>query len=89
MRKPEKSAKTKRLGSVEQDFTMGPNFAYRSFAPHGILLGSAFPKPCICSAFAEATASADQPFSQMKEETNDQNLQHTETYTHRKNPSGR
>ena len=33
MRKPEKSAKTKRLGSVEQDSTMGPNFAYRSICP--------------------------------------------------------
>ena len=58
---------------------MGPNFATCSFCPHGILLGSAFPKPCICSAYAEATASADQAFSQMKEEPNDQNLQHTET----------
>ena len=34
--------------SVEQDSTMGPNFAACSFCPHGILLGSAFPKPCLC-----------------------------------------
>ena len=43
----------------------------------------------ICSAFAEATASTDHPFSKMKEEPNDQNLQHTETKPHRKNPFGR
>ena len=43
---------------VEQDSTMGPKFAFRSFAPHGILLGSAFPKPCCCSAFAEADSFA-------------------------------
>ena len=31
---------------TEQDSAMGPNFAYYAFCPHGILLGSAFPKPC-------------------------------------------
>ena len=32
--------------SREQDSTEVPDFAFRSFCPIGILLGSAFPKPC-------------------------------------------
>ena len=33
---------------LEQDSTAVPKFAFRSFCPCGILLGSAFPKPCLC-----------------------------------------
>ena len=44
MRELEKSAKTKRLGSVEQDFTMGPNFAYRSICPSWNLVGERLPQ---------------------------------------------
>lgn len=43
MRELEKSVKTKRPGSVEQDSTMGPNFAYRSFCPSWNLVGECLP----------------------------------------------
>ena len=33
---------------TEQVSTTVPKFAYRSFCPAGNLLGSAFPKPCLC-----------------------------------------
>ena len=33
---------------LEQVSTTVPKFAYRSFCPAGNLLGSAFPKPCLC-----------------------------------------
>ena len=38
---------------LEQDSTTVPNFANRSICPAGILLGSAFPKPCFaaCAAY--------------------------------------
>ena len=51
------------MGSVEQDSTMGPNFAICSFCPHGILLGSAFPKPCSIPQSGSDTANADFQFS--------------------------
>ena len=35
------------LDCAEQDSTMGSNFAVSSFGPHGILLRSTFPKPCV------------------------------------------
>ena len=40
----------------EQDSTTVPNFANRSICPAGILLGSAFPKPCFaaCAAYPAA-----------------------------------
>jgi len=52
MREPEKSAKTKRLGSIEQDSTMGPNFAIRSFCPLWNLVWECLPQTlhlfCFC-----------------------------------------
>ena len=58
--------KNKRYGAcddVEQDSTMGPNFALRLFFPHRILLGSAFPKPCSVPQSGSDTANADFQFS--------------------------
>ena len=45
-----KTQKPKRLGSVEQDSTMGPNFAYRSFCPSWNLVGECLPQTLLCSA---------------------------------------
>ena len=65
----EKSAKTKSSDRVEQDFTMGSNFACCSFCQHGILLGSAFYKPCSVPQNGGDTDDADFQFSKNEGET--------------------
>ena len=63
MRELEKSANTKRLGSVEQDSTMGPNFAYRSICPSWNLVGECLPQTLLCSAKRKRYGCADFHFS--------------------------
>ena len=87
MRELEKSAKTKRLGNVEQDSTMGPNFAICSICLSWNLVGECLPQTLHLFCFRRSDGIRRPPFSQMKEETNDQNLQHPKTQPHRKNPS--
>ena len=67
----------------EQDSTMVPNFAPAHSRPHGILLGSAFPKPC-CTLRCERNMAYNAfDSSTMKEARNDKKLQHSETISHR------
>ena len=47
----------------EQDSTVGPKFAPRSFLPHGILLGSAFPKPCLFAHFSNSLVPEGEHFA--------------------------
>ena len=77
MRELEKSVKTKRPGSVEQDSTMGPNFAICSICPSWNLVGECLPQTLHLFCFRRSDGIRRPPFSQMKEEQNGQNLQHT------------
>ena len=63
-------------------FYHGAKFRWRCIVPHGILLGSAFPKPCIIPQSGSDTARADAYFSK-KEVPHAQILQHTQAHTYR------
>ncbi len=63
-------------------FYHGAKFRWRCIVPHGILLGSAFPKPCIIPQSGSDTARADAYFSK-KEVPHEQILQHTQAHTYR------
>ena len=78
-----KTAMQNWVNRSEQDSTMVPNFAPAHFCPHGILLGSAFPKPCCTLRYERNMAYNAFHFSTMKEALNDKNLQHTEATSHR------
>ena len=66
-----------RGGSVEQDSTMGPNFAFRSFCPRESCWGVPFPNPA-CSDKSEALRLLPLSIFTKEMKSNVQNLQHPE-----------
>ena len=85
-----KNEKTKKLGSVEQDSTMGPNFAICSFCPSWNLVGECLPQTLLCSAKRKRYGLRRFSFfAKTKEEPNVQNLQYPQTQSHCQDPFGR
>ncbi len=86
----QKRKKTKKLGSVEQDSTMGPNFAICSFCPSWNLVGECLPQTLLCSAKRKRYGLRRFSFfAKTKEEPNVQNLQYPQTQSHCQDPFGR
>ena len=86
----QKRKKTKKLGSVEQDSTMGSNFANCSFCPSWNLVGECLPQTLLCSAKRKRHGLRRFSFfTKTKEEPNVQNLQYPQTQSHCQDPFGR